>query len=132
MQTENDVRQRISAVFAEFGDTQNGLAGGDSATQKRLNRQLAKGGAAITVETLLLILDKHTDVSAEWLLRGVGDMRVLPNGMDSPENMETGKLEKDLKRRQTTIDTMADAIERYKARISELERLLPEQKRNVG
>lgn len=54
MQTENDVRNRISAVFAEFGETQNKLAGGDSATQKRLNRQLSDNGAAITVDTLLL------------------------------------------------------------------------------
>ncbi len=125
MQTENDVRQRISAVFTEFGDTQNKLAGGDSATQKRLNRQLADDGAAITVDTLLLILNKHTDVSAEWLLRGVGDMRVLPDGMDSPEDVEIAKLE-------TTIETLLDRIVKYKARISELERLLPEQKRNVG
>lgn len=125
MQTENDVRQRISAVFAEFGDTQNKLAGGDSATQKRLNRQLADDGAAITVDTLLLILNKHTDVSAEWLLRGVGDMRVLPDGMDSPEDVEIAKLE-------TTIETLLDRIVKYKARISELERLLPEQKRIVG
>ena len=124
MQTENDVRQRISAVFAEFGDTQNGLAGGDSATQKRLNRQISHDGA-ITVDTLLLILNAHTDVSAEWLLRGVGDMRVLPDGMDSPEDVEIAKLE-------TTIETLLDRIVKYKARISELERLLPEQKRNVG
>ena len=55
MQTENDVRNRISAVFAEFGETQNKLAGGDSATQKRLNRQLSDNGAAITVDTLLLL-----------------------------------------------------------------------------
>ena len=125
MQTENDVRQRISAVFAEFAETENGLANGDKATQKRLNRQLADDGAAITVDTLLLILNKHTDVSAEWLLRGVGDMRVLPDGMDSPEDVEIAKLE-------TTIETLLDRIVKYKARISELERLLPEQKRNVG
>lgn len=124
MQTENDVRQRISAVFAEFAETENGLANGDKATQKRLNRQISHGGA-ITVDTLLLILNAHTDVSAEWLLRGVGDMRVLPDGMDSPEDVEIAKLE-------TTIETLLDRIVKYKARISELERLLPEQKRNVG
>ena len=122
MQTENDVRQRISAVFAEFAETENGLANGD--TQKRLNRQISHDGA-ITVDTLLLILNAHTDVSAEWLLRGVGDMRVLPDGMDSPEDVEIAKLE-------TTIETLLDRIVKYKARISELERLLPEQKRNVG
>ena len=128
MQTENDVRQRISAVFAEFGETQNKLAGGDSATQKRLNRQLSDNGAAITVDTLLLILNKHNDVSAEWLLRGIGDMRdmrTLPDGMDAPEDVEIANLE-------TTVETLSKMVAKYKARINELETMyLPEQK-NVG
>lgn len=126
MQTENDVRQRISAVLAEFGYTQNSFAGGDKATQKRLNRQLADDGAAITVDTLLLILNKHTDVSAEWLLRGIGDMRTLPDGcLDSPEDVEIARLE-------STVETLLDRITGYKNRIKELEAALPEQKRNVG
>lgn len=125
MQTENDVRQRISAVLAEFGYTQNSFAGGDKATQKRLNRQLANDGAAITVDTLLLILNKHTDVSAEWLLRGIGDMRTLPDGLDSPEDVEIARLE-------STVETLLDRITGYKNRIKELEAALPEQKRNVG
>ena len=125
MQTENDVRQRISAVLAEFGYAQNSFAGGDKATQKRLNRQLADDGAAITVDTLLLILNKHTDVSAEWLLRGIGDMRTLPDGLDSPEDAEIARLE-------STVETLLDRITGYKNRIKELEAALPEQKRNVG
>lgn len=126
MQTENDVRNRISAVFAEFGETQNKLAGCDSATQKRLNRQLSDNGAAITVDTLLLILNKHNDVSAEWLLRGTGDMRILPGGMDAPEDVEIANLE-------TTIETLSKMVAKYKARIDELETTyLTEQKRNVG
>ena len=125
MQTENDVRQRISAVLAEFGYTQNSFAGGDKATQKRLNRQLADDGAAITVNTLLLILNKHTDVSAEWLLRGIGDMRTLPDGLDSTEDVEIARLE-------STVETLLDRITGYKNRIKELEAALSEQKRNVG
>ncbi|MDY4217922.1 MAG: hypothetical protein SOX84_03975 [Prevotella sp.] len=74
LKEENDVRRRISAIFNEIGETQNKLAGGDPATQKRLNRQLGNSEAAITVDTLLLILNKHSNVSAEWLLRGKGDM----------------------------------------------------------
>ena len=115
MQTENDVRQRISAVLAEFGYTQNSFAGGNKAIQKRLNRQLANDGAAITVETLLLILNKHTDVSAEWLLRGIGDMRKIHGDLENKVRILTNLVgEKDL-------------------RIRELEEIvMPEQKRNVG
>lgn len=70
MVTENDVKARISVVLNENGLTENKLSDGDASTQKRLNRQLSHG-AALTVETLLLILDACPNVSADWLLRGI-------------------------------------------------------------
>ena len=113
MQTENDVRQRISAVLAEFGYTQNSFAGGDMATQKRLNRQISQG-SKITVETLLDILNTFSDVSAEWLLLGVGGMRKIHGDLENKVRILTNLVgEKDL-------------------RIRELEEMvMPEQKRNV-
>lgn len=72
---EAQVRERIAQLRAEKGFTENGLAGGNSTTQRKLNRQLSQG-AAITLDTLLLILEKYPDVSAEWLLRGEGDMMI--------------------------------------------------------
>ena len=113
MQTENDVRQRISAVLAEFGYTQNSVAGGDMATQKRLNRQISQG-SKITVETLLDILNTFSDVSAEWLLLGVGGMRKIHGDLENKVRILTNLVgEKDL-------------------RIRELEEMvMPEQKRNV-
>lgn len=125
MQTENDVRNRISAVFAEFNENANKFSAGNTATQKRLSRQL-RLGSKITVETILDILNAHSDVSAEWLLRGVGDMRTLPDGIDAPEDVEIANLE-------TTIETLSKMVAKYKARIDELEAMyLPEQKRSVG
>lgn len=70
---EKAVRDRIAALQKEKGFTENGLAEGDTPTQKRLNRQLSHG-AAITLDTLLRILETFPDVSAEWLLRGSGEM----------------------------------------------------------
>lgn len=67
--TENDVKCRIAEIFAKNGLTENKLAGGDIATQKRLNRQLSHG-ASLTVDTILKILDACPNVSADWLLRG--------------------------------------------------------------
>ena len=67
--TENDVKCRIAKIFAKNGLTENKLAGGDIATQKRLNRQLSHG-ASLTVDTILKILDACPNVSADWLLRG--------------------------------------------------------------
>lgn len=71
--TEEGVRQRLKELQKEKGYTENGLAGGDANRQKRLNRQLSHG-AVITLDTILSILDNYPDVSADWLLRGIGDM----------------------------------------------------------
>ncbi len=45
----------------------------DKAMQKRLSRQL-NGGATITFETISSILNAFQNISAEWLLRGEGEM----------------------------------------------------------
>ena len=71
--TEEAVRARINKLQMEKGFTENGLAGGNIPTQKRLNRQLSHG-AAITLDTLLRILQAYPEISADWLLRGSGDM----------------------------------------------------------
>ena len=42
-------------------------------THNLLNRQLSHG-AAITLDTLLRILQAYPEISADWLLRGSGEM----------------------------------------------------------
>lgn len=79
-----EVRNRLKDVLKNYRVSENALADGDAATQKRLNRQLA--GAAITAETLALVLDRFPDLSAEWLIRGTGTM----SGAD-PQQISTNK-----------------------------------------
>lgn len=67
------VRNRINDVLKEKGLTENSVAAGVSAVQSRLNSQLSHGGK-ITLDTILRILDACPDVSADWLLRGTGEM----------------------------------------------------------
>lgn len=67
------VRNRINDVLREKGLTENSVAAGVSAVQSRLNSQLSHGGK-ITLDTILRILDACPDVSAEWLMRGTGEM----------------------------------------------------------
>ena len=67
------VRNRINDVLREKGLTENSVAAGVSAVQIRLNSQLSHGGK-ITLDTILRILDACPDVSADWLLRGTGEM----------------------------------------------------------
>ena len=78
MENEQIIRGRIEQIRDIYKWTENSLAN-NPATQKRLNRQLSHN-ATITVETLLLILDACPGVSAEWLLRGRGEMIVEDPG----------------------------------------------------
>ena len=66
------IRERIVTLKQTYNWTENSLAD-DSATQKRLNRQLSHG-STITLETLLLILKACPGVSTDWLLFGKGEM----------------------------------------------------------
>lgn len=68
-----EVRARINLLLKEKGITQNAVAAGDAPAQKRLNSQLSHG-AAISLDTVLRILAVCPDVSADWLLRGAGEM----------------------------------------------------------
>ena len=70
---KNDTRKRLKEVLTYYSVSENSLADGDSATQKRQLR-----GAVITLGTLLLVLDRFPDVSAEWLMRGTGSMLNAP------------------------------------------------------
>lgn len=68
-----EVRNRINLLLKEKGITQNAVAAGDAPAQKRLNSQLSHG-AAISLDSVLRVLNACPDVSADWLLRGVGEM----------------------------------------------------------
>ncbi len=69
------VRQRIKTVLQEKGISENSVAAGDGAVQSRLNSQLSHG-KRITLDTVLRILDTCPDISADWLLRGIGDVKL--------------------------------------------------------
>lgn len=69
---EKAVRIRIKNLLKEKGLTENSVAAGDGAAQSRLNSQLKDG--RITLNTILHILEACPDVSADWLLRGTGEM----------------------------------------------------------
>lgn len=70
---ENLVRKRIMEVFTAEDTNPSKFSKEDKAMQKRLSRQL-NGGATITFETISSILSTFPNVSAEWLLRGEGEM----------------------------------------------------------
>ncbi len=69
---EDTVRQRIIEVFNRKNTNPTKFSKGDSALQNRLSRQLR--GAVITFDTIQRILEDFSDISAEWLIRGTGQM----------------------------------------------------------
>ena len=85
----SEVRNRINAVLSENGLTQNSVAAGDTAAQKRLNSQLSHG-SNLTLDTILRVLDACPDVSADWLLRGAGEMQ-KPAAITGAAGPVTGK-----------------------------------------
>lgn len=81
---EDIVRQRIIAIFQEKKTNPTRFSGEDKAMQKRLSRQL-NGEASITSETILGILNTYPDISAEWLLRGKGEMLIASSQNEEKE-----------------------------------------------
>ena len=71
---EDTVRERIMSIIKDGNFSINSLSDGDKTLQRRLNRQINEG-ASITFETISSILEKFPDVSAEWLIRGNGNMK---------------------------------------------------------
>lgn len=114
MISENDVRKRISALLEQNKLTENKLAGGDSSTQKRLNRQLSHD-AAITLDTLLRIVDAVPDVSLDWLIKG-----------EKPSsNLDADKL-------NATVDVLLAKNRELQNKIDRLESEQSKQKKYVG
>ena len=74
----NEVRERILLIFNHFATNINKLSDGDTALRNRLTRQI-NNDAAITIDTIIVVLSSFPDVSAEWLLRGKGEMLISDN-----------------------------------------------------
>lgn len=70
---EDIVRERLISVLKENNASINSLCNGNQALQRKLNRQI-KEGSAITSDTISSILEAFPNVSAEWLIRGKGNM----------------------------------------------------------
>lgn len=87
---DTEVRGRIRQLQTEKGFTENGLAQGETSAQKRINRQLSHG-AALTLDTVLRILMAYPDVSADWLLRGAGEMQKASAPITGAAGPVTGK-----------------------------------------
>lgn len=87
-----DIRKRLKDILLHYNETLNSISS-DNAMQTRFTRQV-NGGASITYETILRFLEIFPEVSAEWLLRGKGEMILSDNlppiiGDESENDLDT-------------------------------------------
>lgn len=87
-----DIRKRLKDILLHYNETINSISS-DNAMQTRFSRQV-NGGASITYETILRFLEVFPEVSAEWLLRGKGEMILSDNlppilGDESENDLDT-------------------------------------------
>lgn len=70
-----DVLNRVLEVCKEKSTSETQFAKQIGANQKTINQQL-KGERSLSLDTVISILSTFEDISAEWLLRGQGEMFV--------------------------------------------------------
>lgn len=71
---EDIVTQRVNEFRQSLGLSNRGLALKLGMLPETLNKQLKEGGYGVSVSTIVLILSTYPNLSAEWLMRGEGEM----------------------------------------------------------
>lgn len=70
---EQDLKQRVANIVkSDYKSSVNKFAAELGLRQTTLNDQI-NGNGKISATTILSILQVRPDISAEWLLRGIGD-----------------------------------------------------------
>lgn len=83
------VLQRIIDVFRTKSDSETQFAKMIGANQKTINQQFKKE-RSLSLDTVLGILRSFEDISAEWLLRGEGEMyKTQSENSSMAANMQT-------------------------------------------
>lgn len=81
---ENDIKKRVLHAMKELEISVNALANFRQLTRSTVNDQI-NGQSKIGAATIEALLAYRTDLSAEWLLRGNGDM--LTSGHIAVDNI---------------------------------------------
>ena len=146
---ESSIRQRIKDVLSFHNSNTNQLAGDDANFQNRLSRQI-NHTSTISCDTISRVLSAYPEVSAEWLIRGKGEMILsdnLPpilgdeseNDLDTHAmlaqarieidrlNIEIAALKKELWKKEGAIEYQKDFISELTDQIKELEKKVPNE-----
>ena len=89
---ENDIKLRVQRAMKELEISVNALSNFRQLTRSTVNDQI-NGASKIGASTLEALLEYRPDLSAEWLLRGVGNMLTTAqtaNGNAAPVYQNNG------------------------------------------
>lgn len=105
-----DINQRIRKVLKDKDLSVADFSREAGIEQTTLNRQL-NGGSKVSVGTIKAFLLKFKDISAEWLLRGVGDMccGVPDEQLEREIAEETGRVQSIGDNSNYNTQTMTDS-----------------------
>lgn len=110
------VIDRIEIVKSAYGLTTRGMAVKCGMNQPTLDRML-KGINALNLNCVLSILENFQDISAEWLLRGEGEMLKS----EAKINERIDKLIDTIATLQDALNKKTESIGLLQQRIKELE-----------
>lgn len=101
---------RIKEVIAYYKLTDRAFAIKCGIKQNTLSRQL-NGVSEISVATINAILDNYDDISAEWLLRGKGEMLISANQSKDENTERISRLVDTIATLQGTINEQSKTIQ---------------------
>lgn len=117
-----DTLARLKGVLAYSGLTVRGFAIKCGISQPTLDKQI-KGLRGISIETVMSVLYAYPAISAEWLMRGEGQMLLQKDG-NSAEAERLNRLVDTITTLQDSINEKSNAIATLKERIKQLENQL--------
>ena len=114
-----DSLQRLKEVLAYSGLTVRAFSIKCGISQPTLDKQI-KGLRGISIETIISVLYTFPEISAEWLMRGIGSM-LINKEVNSAEVERLNKLVDTITTLQDTINAKNEIITNLNGRIQALE-----------
>lgn len=114
--------ERLRAIISFYGLSDRAFAIKCGLKQPTLDKQL-KGLRAISMETIVAILNTFGDISAEWLMRGVGDMMIKPTAPTDIDRISTlvdtiATLQETINEKNKTISILTEQNQQLKTQLN--------------
>lgn len=118
---KNDILLRLQEYREYTGLSLNAFAGRVGMRQSTLFGQFS-GKRELSLDTIINVLSTDRELSAEWVIRGQGDM------LNANENSPMQQFQKKIEGLLETIQVMSETIKMKNATIDALQNELSQQK----